>query len=115
MNDRQKQLVVEIAELENRVGDLVAEAYIKKNELANLACPYKIGQVFERTTSYGFKGKHRTERGVLLKITYYGKEPFYSLHGAKLRKDGSVSDQRIIFYSWLNDWDPVAGEIIKIG
>lgn len=99
-------LLKEIAELKIEQGILSAKIQEKKKQVAEMCCPYKVGQIFERTTSRGFSGKKVHERAILKHIAFndYGKD-HYRMQGKKLRKDGSESN--FDAYLWSDEWKPV--------
>lgn len=87
------ELLLEISNLREEARTINEEARRLEKQLAEMECPYKVGQIMVHISARGWgnKKKEVIERAIIKAIYPYHSYPYYAISGFKLRKDGSES------------------------
>jgi len=105
------------AGLDENVSRLSSQRAAVLEEMAKMACPYKVGQVLERDKERRQRGSWTRirvkERVSIEKIKPNEHAPFYTLVGRVFRKDGTLGDRVTVLWAWEN-WVPEKEEA-KLG
>lgn len=87
------ELLLEIGRFRSEGHRLNDQAYKLKCQLAEMECPFKIGQImiYKRTRGWGDKKKEIVERAIIKSIYPASYHPYYKIFGVKLRRNGTES------------------------
>jgi hypothetical protein len=104
-----RELRVEEDKLETALSTVRRKIQFYLDEKAKKLCPLKVGEIIERTATWGYRGKTRVQRVKITRIKGKDSRTGYTLEAVNIKKDGTEGT----YIRYLYDWDWNIDAIVK--